>query len=78
MTQTFTLTQNEIIRYIYNETTPSENLIIEECLAKDLDCLDFYLDCIQLQSEMNQIELTPKNITVENILDFSKNYKPAV
>ncbi|WP_367915609.1 hypothetical protein [Leadbetterella sp. DM7] len=78
MTQTFTSTQNEIIRYVYNETSPSENLLIEEWIAGDTENLDFYLDCLQLKEEMDQIELVPKDITLERIFDYSRNYKPAV
>lgn len=77
MTQTFTSTQNEIIRYVYNETSPSENLLIEEWISGDTENLDFYLDCLQLKEEMDQIELVPKDITLERIFDYSKNYKPA-
>ncbi len=77
MTQTFTSTQNEIIRYVYNETSPSENLLIEEWIAADTENLDFYLDCLQLKEEMDQIVLVPKDITLERILNYSKNYKPA-
>lgn len=77
MTQTFTSTQNEIVRYIYNETTSSESLLIEDLLASDSDCLDFYLDCLQLKEELNQISLSPKNTTLERIFDYSKNFRPA-
>lgn len=77
MTQTFTSTQNEIIRYVYNETSPSENLLIEEWIAGDTENLDFYLDCLQLKEEMDQIVLVPKDVTLERIFDYSKNYKPA-
>lgn len=77
MTQTFTSTQNEIIRYVYNETSPSENRLIEEWITGDTENLDFYLDCLQLKEEMDQIVLVPKDITLERIFDYSKNYKPA-
>lgn len=77
MTQTFTSTQNEIIRYVYNETSPSENLLIEACIAADTQNLDFYLDCLQLKEEMDHIVLVPKDITLERILNYSKHYKPA-
>lgn len=76
MTQTFTLLQNEIIRYVYDETTPSENLIIEELIASDSDCLDFYLDCMNFKDLLNQIQLNPDDSTLDRIFEYSKNYKP--
>jgi hypothetical protein len=78
MTQTCTSTQNEIIRYIYNETSSSENVIIETSLVYDNDLLEFYLDCLELKEEMNQINLSPKTSTVQNILNFSKSFRPAI
>ncbi len=78
MTQTFTLTQNEIIRYIYNETSSSENLLIEDLIATDPQSLDFYLDCLQLKEELNQIVLSPKKVTLDRIFDFSKNFRSAL
>jgi hypothetical protein len=78
MTQTFTSTQNEIIRYVYDETSLSENLIIEDWIATDSDSLNFYMDCLELKAQMNKIILYPKEITLDRIFDYSKNFKPAV
>ncbi len=78
MTQTFTSTQNEIIRYVYDETSLSENLLIEEWIALDSESLDFYMDCLELKAQMNKIILCPKEITLDRIFEYSRNYKPAV
>jgi hypothetical protein len=78
MTQTCTSTQNEIIRYIYNETSSFENVIIESSLVYDNDLLEFYLDCLELKEEMNQINLSPRESTIQNILNFSKSFGPAI
>ena len=78
MTQTCTSTQNEIVRYIYNETSSSENVLIETSLIYDNELLDFYLDCLELKDEMNQIVLSPKESSIQNILNFSKNFRPAI
>ena len=78
MTQTCTSTQNEIVRYIYNETSSSENVIIETSLVYDNDLLEFYLDCIEIKEEMNQINLSPRETTIQNILNFSKSFRPAI
>ena len=78
MTQTCTSTQNEIVRYIYNETSSSENVLIETSLIYDNELLDFYLDCLELKEEMNQINLSPKGSTIQNILTFSKSFRPVI
>lgn len=78
MTQTFTSTQNDIIRYIYNETSNSENVLIEESLLIDTEVLDFYLDCLTIKTDLNKIKLQPRQSTVNNILMYSQNYKTAI
>ena len=44
----------------------------------DNDLLDFYLDCIEIKEEMNQINLSPRESTIQNILNFSKSFWPAI
>ena len=78
MTQTFTSTQNEIIRYIYSETSSSENLLIQDLIATDSQSLDFYLDCLQLKEELNQISLMPNTATIDRIFEYSRNFRSAL
>ena len=78
MTKTCTSTQNEIIRYVYNETSASENVLIEKSISSDEEMLNFYLECIYIKEDLNLIVLSPKEKTINNILDFSKNYEPTI
>lgn len=78
MAQTFTLVQNEIIRYVYDETSKTENQLIEKLIVSDSEHLDFYLDCLSIKSKLNEIAYEPEEETVEKILEFSRNYKPVI
>ncbi len=78
MTQTSTATQNDIIRYIFNETTISENILIESNLTADSDSLDFFLDCLQISDVIKKININPRETSIENILMYSRNYQPAI
>ena len=78
MTQTFTSTQNDVVRYLYNETSIKENSLVEEALLFDKDLLDFYLDCANLKSGMDKIQLSPSDSAIERILSYSRNYKPKI
>lgn len=78
MTQTFTSTQNDVVRYLYNETSIQENSLVEEALLFDKDLLDFYLDCADLKSGMDSIQLSPSDSAIERILSYSRNYKPKI
>ena len=78
MTQTCTSTQNDVFRYVYNETTPSENLIIEESILQDNDLLGFYLNCIDLKEGMNKVKVSPSEKSINKILEFSRSYQPVI
>lgn len=78
MTQTFTSTQNDVVRYLYNETSIQENSLVEEALLFDKDLLDFYLDCADLKTGMDKIQLSPSDSAIERILSYSRNYKPKI
>ncbi len=78
MTQTFTLTQFDVIRYLYNETSEIENAFIEENLLNDSNLLDFYLDCLDSKQSLNQLELNPSDSSVNKILEFSRLYQPTI
>lgn len=74
MTQTFT--QDDVVRYIYNETSTSESAQIETALVADDNLLGFYLSAIELGSLMNKIRREPRPQSIENILEYSRNYRP--
>jgi len=76
MIQTFTNTQDDVIRYLYNETSNQENQLIEEALLHDYDLLDFYLDCADIKTGLDKVQLSPSDRAIDKILDFSINYQP--
>jgi hypothetical protein len=78
MTQTFTSTQNDVVRYLYNETSNQENIYVEAALLYDKELLNFYLDCADLKSGMDKIQLSPSKSAVDRILSYSRNYKPKI
>ena len=68
MTQTFTTQLNDVVRYVYNETSKKENAIIEESLARDVNLLDFYLDSLNIKAEMEKIKMIPSDQSISKIL----------
>ena len=54
-----------------------ENLIYDKTRF-DKDLLDFYLDCADLKSGMDKIQLSPSDSAIERILSYSRNYKPKI
>ncbi len=78
MIQTFTNTQNDVIRYLYNETSGQENALIEDAMLHEPELLDFYLDCADIKLGLDQIHLSPSDKAIDNILNFSRNYEPKI
>ena len=73
MIQTFT--QNDIIRYVYNETTEDENILIQDALISDAEMLEFYLDMLDVQAGLDKSYQQPSERSIDNILAYSRNYK---
>jgi peptidyl-tRNA hydrolase len=78
MTQTFTTQLNDVVRYVYNETSKKENAIIEESLARDVHLLDFYLDSLNIKAEMENIIMIPSDLSISKILAFSRKTSPVL
>lgn len=72
MTKTFTY--DDVVRYLYAETSPQENDEIVETLASDFEMLAFYLDCLELQAQMDRIVRIPPVRVTDNILRYSRQY----
>jgi hypothetical protein len=71
-----TFTKNDVVRYVYEETTDEENLLLEDALMAEPELTTFFLDALEIRSLLNRIKRQPRESTVDRILDFSRNYQP--
>lgn len=69
-----TFTHDDVIRYVYEETSDEENQLIEEALIEDADLLMFYLDIADLREGLSLVEKQPSERSVQHILAYSRNY----
>jgi len=72
MTKTFT--QDDVIRYVYEETSEEENLLIEEALMAEPELMGFFLDTLELRAMMDKIERSPRPSTLASILSYSASH----
>jgi hypothetical protein len=70
MTKTFT--RNDLIRYIYQETTESEKQKIEQELLLDNKLFEEYKNLAEVSMELDRVDLSPSEKTINKILNFSK------
>ena len=71
MTKTFT--RNDLIRYIYQETTESEKNEIEQELLLDNKLFEEYKNLAEVSMELDRVDLSPSEKTIKKILNFSKS-----
>lgn len=66
-----TCTQEDVIRYVYAETSHEEECWIEESLLKDQDLLSFYLDSMDLLNHMKRIVKQPSERVIQDIISYA-------
>ncbi len=71
-----TCTKDDVIRYVYEETSEMENPLIEDALMSDPDLTTFFMDVLELRSLMNKIQRHPREASMDRIMSYSRNYGP--
>ena len=68
-----TFTPNDVIRYLYNETSEEENKAIAQALIIDAELLEIYMQLKQSAEKLDEIEKKPSENVINNILNYSKS-----
>ena len=69
-----TFTEDDLIRFIYNDINQIEQEKLQQALTSDSQ-LQFRLDQLkELKKDLDGIKLSPSKRTVSKILDYSKDY----
>ena len=74
MTKTFT--PNDVLRYLYKETTTLENRQLEEAMLVHADLLDQYLQLTRTKEQLDKVREVPKEETIQAILEYSRSDHP--
>ena len=69
-----TFTQNDLVRYIYKETTPEESSEIEIAMLFDEQLAAAYSDISGVVNNLDNSMKAPSEKTVDAILSYSKSY----
>ncbi|MEM1121600.1 MAG: hypothetical protein AAGJ18_14210 [Bacteroidota bacterium] len=69
MKQTFT--NNDLVKFIYKETSAVETLAIQEALLMDAVLFDSYQSLMEGYSELPKVTFAPTNNALQNILKYS-------
>ena len=71
MTKTFT--QDDVIRYLYNEIPGKEKSEFESALIFDDNLLRLFNELSSVKDYLSKEYKNPSNQTIENILDYAKS-----
>lgn len=69
-----TFTQDDVVRYIYGETSEEENAEMLNSFLFDDDLAKTYANLSEVVSGLSHAEKAPSDKTVDNILSYSKSY----
>lgn len=67
----YRITTEELIQYIYKETSSEQNIIIKNTIDSNPPLREEYLDLLNTIEEMNQLSYSPSQTVIDNILRFS-------
>jgi hypothetical protein len=68
-----TFTKDDLIRYLYHETTEKEEQEIKHALLFDAELRTLYSDLCAMKNNLDNASLEPSQQTVMNILDYSRS-----
>lgn len=71
-------TQNDIIRYIYKETSEEETHEIDNALLCDSNLLEMYLELNASKNKLDKILKSPSELVINSILNYSRSLDGAV
>ena len=71
---TKTITRDDVLRYIYKETSDDESVIIEKQLFKNSALMEFYNHTVDTIKRMNEIQLEPSESIQNKILKYSGSF----
>ena len=72
---TKTITRDDVLRYVFNETSEEENLAIEKQLIVNSGLMDFYRKSNETVKNIQNIQLEPSELSTNKILDYSESLK---
>ena len=71
MTKTFT--QNDVIRYVYHETSAKETKEIEKALLCDAKLEEIFKEVLSMKADLNKAKKVPSDMVINSILNYSKS-----
>lgn len=69
-----TFTENELVRYLYEESSASENVEIRNALLCDSSLEELFSELKFSSSLLDRLSFSPSKLSLDGIFDFSNNF----
>ena len=65
-------TQEDLLLYLYNETSPSRTAEIKTALESDFTLREQYEELVSAQNRLETLKMSPSQQTIDNILNYAE------
>ena len=72
---TKTITRDDVLRYIYKETSTEEAVIIEKQLLLNAVLMEYYNQIKDTIRKINELQIEPSINSQQKIIDYSGSFK---
>ena len=72
---TKTITRDDVVRYIYKETSNEETVAIEKQLVVNASLMEFYNQTKETIKTIHELQIEPSQNIQKNIMDYSGSFK---
>lgn len=71
-----TFTENDILKYLYNDITVEDKAEFEQALLFDNELMETYQEMKSTQKDLDGLQYKPSKRITDDILAFSRLYSP--
>ena len=68
----YNFTPEDLLRYLYNETSPKQTAEIKDALEKDWTLKEQFETIASGHKRLEALKLSPRKKTIENILNYAE------
>ncbi|MEM7110395.1 MAG: hypothetical protein AAF519_19360 [Bacteroidota bacterium] len=69
-----TFTQDDVVRYVYQETSELETKEIRKALLCDAKLEEMYKQILSMKADLDKARKNPSDHAIDNILNYSKSF----
>ena len=68
-----TFTENDLMRYLYKETSEKEDKEISKALISDSELREQYQELLAVKNQLDRVQLEPSSASVLNIMSHARS-----